>query len=114
MAKKALRVWIRFSPVIYKDNNCHWASQQIGATECLVCGKDKTELFQNIKEKIWAMSSEAIILDEQISKEYNQWRAEQWHKDHVPEYVENIGTRNLLLYALPYSANLKKWLRENN
>lgn len=112
--KRKLSVWIKFSPVIYKDDGLHWASQNIGATECLVAGKDKTELFRNIKEKIEVMCSEAIILDDDMSKEYNQWRAEQWHKTNVPEYVENIGTRDLLLYALPYSENFKQWLRKNN
>lgn len=112
--KRKLSVWIKFSPVIYKDDCLHWTSQNIGATECLAAGKDKTELFRNIKEKIKAMCSETIILDDDISKEYNQWRTEQWHKTNVPEYVENIGTRDLLLYALPYSEDFKQWLRKNN
>ena len=107
--KRKLSVWIKFSPVIYKDDGLHWASQNIGATECFVAGKGKTELFSNIKEKIKVMCSEAIILDDDISKEYNQWRAEQWHKTNVPEYAPPVSRSRRKIPSLGLSEDVKPW-----
>ena len=107
-----MKVTIKFMPVIYKDTALNNASQCIGCTDCLVCGNTEEELFENIREKIWAMSSEADILDEGIAKRYNQWIADQW-KSKVPKVIDTVGQRDMRL-ALPYSAKFKQWLRENN
>jgi len=103
---------IRFMPVIYKDVLLREASQSIGSTQCSVFGESEQQLFENIKEKIWAMSSEAVILDEEIARKYNQWVADNW-KTAVPEYINNMGQRDMH-FALPYSENFKQWLKKNN
>jgi hypothetical protein len=103
---------IRFMPVIYKDEHLNRASQGIGTTECHVFGETEVQLFENIREKIWAMSSEAAILDEATAKRYNQWIADGW-KTSVPECINNMGQRDMR-FALPYSEKFKQWLRKNN
>ena len=103
---------IRFMPVIYKDEHLNRASQGIGTTECHVFGETEVQLFENIREKIWAMSSEAAILDEATAKRYNQWIADDW-KTAVPECINNMGQRDMR-FALPYSESFKLWLRKNN
>ena len=105
-------VTIKFMPVIYKDEHLHQASQGVGATECRVFGNTEQQLFENIKEKIWAMSSEAVILDEATAKRYNQWIADSW-KTSVPQCINNMGQRDMR-FALPYSEEFKQWLRKNN
>lgn len=103
---------IRFMPVIYKDEHLNRASQGIGTTECHVFGETEVQLFENIREKIWAMSSEAAILDEATAKRYNQWIADSL-KTSVPECINNMGQRDMR-FALPYSESFKLWLRKNN
>lgn len=103
---------IRFMPVIYKDEHLNRASHGIGTTECHVFGETEVQLFENIREKIWAMSSEAAILDEATAKRYNQWIADGW-KTSVPECINNMGQRDMH-FALPYSESFKLWLRKNN
>ena len=66
-------VKITFQPIIWRDENLNNASAGIGSTTCHVFGETKEQLFENIKQKIWAMSSEARILDEEVATEYNQW-----------------------------------------
>ena len=90
-------VKITFQPIIWRDENLNNASARIGSTICHVFGETKEQLFENIKQKIWAMSSEARILDEEVAAEYNQW----------------IGMRDMR-YALPYSKEFKQWLRKHN
>lgn len=105
-------VIIKFMPVIYQDEHLHQASLGIGSAEYRVFGNTKQQLFKNIEEKIWAMSSEAIILDETIAKKYNQWIADSW-KTSAPLYISNKGQRDMR-FALPYSEKFKQWLRKNN
>lgn len=112
MKKTSRSVLIKFLPTIYKDEHLNNASQCIGAKECYVSGKTEQQLFKNIEEKIWAMSSEAIILNEEIGKKYNQWIAYQWRST-VPDCIENMGQRNMH-FSLPYSEKFKQWLRKNN
>lgn len=60
-------VKITFQPIIWRDENLNNASAGIGSTTCHVFGETKEQLFENIKQKIWAMSSEARILDEEVA-----------------------------------------------
>ena len=107
-------VIIRFNPAIYRDDSLHWASQSQGSMERRISGSDTERLFENIEEKIWAMSyEEAIILDDAVAQKYNQWIANRWHKDSPPAEIDNILQRDML-FALPYSERFKKWLRKNN
>jgi len=78
-----------------------------------VFGETKEQLFENIKQKIWAMSSEARILDEEVAAEYNQWIADNWKAKSVPAEIKNMGMRDMR-YALPYSKEFKQWLRKHN
>ena len=103
---------IKFMPVIYKDEHLHRASHGIGSTDCRVFGETELQLFENIREKIWAMSSEAVILDEVTAERYNQWIADG-RKTSVPECINNMGQRDMR-FALPYSEKFKQWLRKNN
>jgi len=41
-------------------------------------GETKEQLFEDIRHKICAMSSEACILNEDIAAEYNRWIANSW------------------------------------
>ena len=77
-------VKITFQPIIWRDENLNNASAGIGSTTCHVFGETKEQLFENIKQKIWAMSSEAHILDEEVAAEYNQWIADRWKAKSVP------------------------------
>ena len=61
-------VKITFQPIIWRDENLNNASAGIGSTTCHVFGETKEQLFENIKQKIWAMSSEARILDEEVAQ----------------------------------------------
>ena len=106
-------VKITFQPVIWKDEYLNNASQGIGITTCLVCGETKEQLFENIRQKIWAMSSEACILNEEVAAEYNRWIADSWKKEEVPTEIDNMGQRDMY-FALPYSSAFKQWLRKNN
>ena len=107
------KVRILFMPVIYKDDGLNEASARIGTTECLVSGKKRNDLFGQIRQKIWAMSSEASILDEEVAREYNRWVSDVWRAKDVPAEVNNIMQRDMR-YALPYSQEFKQWLRRNN
>lgn len=106
-------VRISFQPIIWRNEYLNNASQGIGETICYVSGETKEQLFENIKHKIWAMSSEARILNEEVSKEYNQWIANSWKAKDVPTEIKNMGMRDMR-YALPYSKEFKMWLRKNN
>ena len=106
-------VKITFLPIIWRDENLNNASAGIGSTTCLVCGETKEQLFENIKQKIWAMSSEARILDEEVAAEYNQWIADSWRAKNIPTEIANMGQRDMR-YALPYSNEFKRWLRRHN
>ena len=105
-------VRISFQPIIRRDEYLNNASAHIGSTTCLVSGETKEQLFEEIKRKIWTMSSEACILDEVTAKRYNQWIADGW-KTSVPECINNMGQRDMR-FALPYSEKFKQWLRKNN
>ena len=65
-------VKITFQPIIWKDENFNNASQGIGSTTCLVSGKTEEQLFENIKHKIWAMSSEACIHNEEVARKMTE------------------------------------------
>lgn len=104
---------VSFSPVIYSDDSLNNASHDIGRTECSISGKTKENLFENIREKIWAMSSEACIVDKNLSEEYNRWIADKYDRGNVPTEINNIGQMSMY-FALPYSTSFKKWLRNNN
>lgn len=106
-------VKITFQPIIWKDEHLNTASQGIDIMTCLVSGETKEQLFENIRHKIWAMSSEACILDEEVAAEYNRWIADSWKDENVPAEINNIGQRDMYL-ALPYSKSFKEWLRKNN
>ena len=106
-------VKITFHPIIWRDENLNNASAGIGSTTCHVFGENKEQLFENIKQKIWAMSSEARILDEEVAAEYNQWIADNWKAKSVPAEIKNMGMRDMR-YALPYSKEFKQWLRKHN
>ena len=106
-------VKISFQPIIWRDENLNNASAGIGSTTCHVFGETKEQLFENIKQKIWAMSSEARILDEEVAAEYNQWIADNWKAKSVPAEIKNMGMRDMR-YALPYSKEFKQWLRKHN
>ena len=109
-----MQVTIKISPVIYSDEYLNRASQRIGAIERKIFGDTKQQLFENIKRKIWAMSSEAVILDsESITKEYNAWIAAQYHTHTIPKEINNLGQQSMY-FALPYSKTFKDWLRKNN
>lgn len=100
-------------PIIYKDANLNNASQNAGPIERIIFGKTRKELFQNIKDKIWAIPSETTILDDEVSADYNKWIAGLWNKIEPPTEITNIGIRDCR-YALPYSKEFKDWLRKNN
>ena len=70
-----------------------------------VFGETKEQLFENIKQKIWAMSSEARILDEEVAAEYNQWIADSWKAKSVPAEIKNMGMRDMR-YALSITSGL--------
>lgn len=106
-------VRIIFQPIIWKDKHLNNASQRIGSTTCLVSGETKEQLFENIKHKIWAMSSEARILDEEVVSEYNRWIADCCKSENVPTEIDTMGQRDMY-FALPYSSTFKHWLRKNN
>jgi hypothetical protein len=106
-----MKTKIIFQPIIWRDENLNNASAGIGSTTCFVSGETKEQLFENIKHKIWAMSSEARILDEEMAAEYNRWIADSWKAKSIPTEIKNIGQRKML-YALPYSTDYKKWLRK--
>ena len=106
-------VKITFQPVVWKDEHLNNASQGIGITTCLVSGETKEQLFENIRHKIWVMSSEACILNEEVAAEYNRWIADSWKKKDAPNEISNIGQRDMH-FALPYSSTFKHWLRKNN
>ena len=106
-------VRITFQPIIRKDEYLNNASQGIGSTTCLVSSETKEQLFENIKQKIWAMSSEARILDEEVASEYNRWIADSGRSQNVPTEINTMGQRDMY-FALPYSTSFKKWLRKNN
>ena len=115
-------VKITFQPIIWRDENLNNASAGIGSTTCHVFGETKEQLFENIKQKIWAMSSEARILDEEVAAhildeevaaEYNQWIADSWKAKSIPAEIKNMGMRDMR-YALPYSKEFKQWLRKHN
>jgi hypothetical protein len=106
-------VKITFQPIIWRDENLNNASAGIGSTICHVFGETKEQLFENIKQKIWAMSSEARILDEEVAAEYNQWIADSWKAKSIPAEIKNMGMRDMR-YALPYSKEFKQWLRKHN
>ena len=109
----AVTVWISFAANIYSNQYLNNAAAQIGKTRCLVSGRNEKELLLKIKEKIWAMSSEATIEDEQIARTYNQWIADNWHWTKVPTEISNAFIRDMR-FALPYSQDFKEWLRKNN
>lgn len=106
-------VKITFQPIIWKDENFNNASHSIGSTTCLVSGETEELLFENIKHKIWAMSSEACIHNEEVAAAYNRWIADSWKKESVPSEINNMGQRDMY-FALPYSTAFKQWLRKNN
>lgn len=106
-------VKITFQPIIWKDEHLNNASQGIGSTTCLVSGETEEQLFENIKHKIWAMSSEACIHNEEVAAAYNRWIADGWKKENVPSEINNMGQRDMY-FALPYSTSFKQWLRKNN
>ena len=112
-ANYLMKVIVLFAPVVYRDGSLNEASQRIGCTECYVSGETQQQLFENIKEKIWAKSSEATILDKAIADEYNKWVACQWGSTSVPKQINNIGQQQMR-FALPYSQDFKQWLRSRN
>ena len=99
-------VKITFQPIIWRDENLNNASAGIGSTTCHVFGETKEQLFENIKQKIWGMSTE-------VAAEYNQWIADSWKAKSVPAEIKNMGMRDMR-YALPYSKEFKQWLRKHN
>ncbi len=112
MERKTLSVTIKFSPNIYSNIYLNNASQATGAIERDVVGHTKQQLFENIREKIWALSSEVIILDDKVAEEYNRWIAGLWNRLEPPAEITNVGMRDCR-YALPYSSEFKAWLRKH-
>lgn len=108
-----MKVIVTFKPTIYQNEYLNNASSHIGSTSCMIAGKNETELFKKIEEKIWTMSGEASINDKQVAEKYNRWIANQWHRKDIPAEIDNMGQRDMR-FALPYSENFKKWLRKFN
>ena len=104
---------IKFQPILWKNEHLNNASQNGGVTTCLMSGETKEQLFEDIRHKIWAMSSEACILNEDIAAEYNRWIANSWKQEKVPTEINSMGQRDMY-FALPYSESFKQWLRKNN
>ena len=94
-------VHIRFSPNIYRDEHLNNAAAMAGSIERVILGHTKDELFQNIREKIWALSSEAVIIDNNVmADEYNRWIVKNWKRKSVPTEINNVFDRDMR-YALP-------------
>jgi hypothetical protein len=100
-------VRITFQPAIWKDEHLNNASQGIGITTCLVSGETREQLFENIRHKIQAMSSEACIHNEEVTAEYNRWISDSNKTVNVPTEITNMGQRDMY-FALPYSSTFKK------
>ena len=105
-----MQTTLTIQPCIFRDENLNTASLRQAALKTIVYGKNKKELLQTIREKIWAMGgAEATIEDEQVAKEYNAWITQLYHQRKTPEKIENQVTAQML-YALPYSENFKRSL----
>lgn len=92
-----------------KMGTCTNPTEDFKNGKCLVSGNTQIELFKNIEAKIWEVCGEIEILDEKISKEYNQWIADTYNYPIIPEIIENIFQKEFH-FALPYSQDLKNYL----
>ena len=99
-------VKITFQPIIWRDENLNNASAGIGSTTCHVFGETKEQLFENIKQKIWGMSSEARILDKEVAAEYNQWIADSWKAKSVPAAISGSRLPSAVPANTPTSASV--------
>ena len=106
-------VKITFQQIIWKDENFNNASHSNGSTTCLESGETEEQMCASIQHKIWAMSSEACIHNEEVAAAYNRWIADSRKKESVPSEINNMGQRDMY-FALPYSTSFKQWLRKNN
>ena len=108
-----MKVKLTIQPCIFGDQALHNASMNLGPLTTVIGGKNKTQLFENIREKIWALSvSEAKIEDEKIAREYNSWISARYKQKSVPQMIENAVTAKML-YALPFSDNFKRILMDS-
>lgn len=105
-----MKVKLTIQPCIFSDQATYNASLNIGPFTTVISGKNETQLFKNIREKIWSLSAEAKIEDEKLSKKYNSWISALYKQNGVPQEIENIATAQML-YALPYSENFKRSLQ---
>lgn len=106
--QKTLSVTVRFGTNPEHDQRFQTSFERI------IFGKTKEELFKNLEEKIWALTGrEAIILDEDIRKEYNEWIARQAKMEKVPTEIDNWFYRRMN-FSLKYSERYRLELQNNS
>lgn len=101
---------LTIQPCIFGDDNLNLASMRIGPLKTIISGNTKTNLFKNIRDKIWAISGEAKIEDANVAEEYNAWIAQLFKQNTYPKEINDYATSKMC-YALPFSEEFKKALR---
>lgn len=81
-----------------------------GTFKTIISGNTKTNLFKNIRDKIWALSGEAKIEDANVAEEYNAWIAKLYKQSTYPKEINGYATSKMC-YALPFSEEFKTALR---